>query len=386
MIERTSTGPGDRLTARLCRVVVLAMALALPAGVAQAVEFESLYTVEVPYDPNQPGAQATAYRDALTQVLVRVTGTTAAAQSEELAERFPNPGRYVLSYRTGERDTYVVTLDGEAIERELRAFGATIWGSERPLTILWLAVDRGLGDREIVAAVDERVPAFRRPLDRNRLLRERLEETATYRGLPIVYPALDATDLELVSFPDIWGGFDERLMLASQRYSAPSILVGRIRPETGQYRWTWYFNNGRQDFNGEPEEVINGVADALAAQFSFGGSEPVESIRLTITGIDSVNAYGAVQRFLQSLRILDELQVESAAGDRITYRVVVQGGIERLQRALAQSTVLEREDIMMDRVDRRPPQPRDFEFDTDPFPSPLPMTPDALEYRYVPAQ
>jgi hypothetical protein len=208
---------------------------------------------------------------------------------------------------------------------------------------MWLAVDWGQGEREIVAADDaQRLPGALRSIDRNRLLRERVREVAALRGVPVVFPLLDTEDLQNLSFSDIWGGFDDRLLAASLRYGATSVLVGRIRPQELQaHRWTWYLNDERQDWNGEPEEVVNLLADSLAFRYALRGNEPLDVFRLTISGINSVVAYGEVQRLLENLAAIDKLAVELVDGDQISYEVQVQGGIERLQRALAQSRLLE---------------------------------------------
>ena len=98
------------------RLMLLAFVWGMLVPVANAVEVASLYTVEVALDPDDPDAQSNAYRAALTEVLVRVTGTTAAADSEELAILFPNPARYVRQYRPGPDDTLIVSLDGPALD------------------------------------------------------------------------------------------------------------------------------------------------------------------------------------------------------------------------------------------------------------------------------
>ena len=58
---------------------------------------------------------------------------------------FPNPSAYIVQFRPGEDDTLWVSFDGDAIERVLRQAGQTVWGSDRPLTLVWLAVDWGQG-------------------------------------------------------------------------------------------------------------------------------------------------------------------------------------------------------------------------------------------------
>ena len=325
-------------------LLFLAVGVLLPA--AGAVDVTSLYTVEVPLDPDDQNAQTSAYQAALTEVLVRVTGTTAAADSEELAILFPNPARYVQQYRPGPDNSLIVSLDGAAIERTLRQAGATVWDRDRPLTIIWLAIDWGLGDREIVAAGDpDGAASGGRSIDRNRLLRERVQAVATQRGVPIVFPLLDAEDLRGIGFVDIWGGFDDPLLDASARYEADSILVGRIRPNEMQPpRWTWYVGEQRFGWPGEPEEAINQLADALAARDAIRGDEVSEAIELTISGIDSVVAYGRVQQYMENLRVVDRLTIRSAQPDRVIYEVEVQGGAERLNNVLGLSSLLERAD------------------------------------------
>ncbi|MDG2376618.1 MAG: DUF2066 domain-containing protein [Woeseiaceae bacterium] len=328
------------------RLLLLFMLTGGLMPVASAVEVAGLYSVEVTLDPDDPNAQSSAYQRALTEVLVRITGTMAAADAEELAILFPNPAVYVLQYRPGPDDALVVTLDGPAIQRTLRQAGATVWGTDRPLTIIWLAIDWGLGDREIVPAGDpDRGASGGRLIDRNQLLRERVQEIATRRGLPIVFPLLDAEDLRRIGFVDIWGGFDDPLLEASARYEADSILVGRIRPNEMQSpRWTWYVSEQRFGWPGEPEEAMHQLADALAARNAIRSDEVSEVLELTITGIDSVGAYGRVQQYMSNLRVIDSLVIRSAQPDRITYEVTVQGGAERLHNALGISNLLERVD------------------------------------------
>jgi uncharacterized protein len=313
---------------------------------AGAADSSYLYTARVPVEPNNPQSRERAYEAALSQVLLRITGQQNALPPEQIREWFPNPARYVMQYRPGEDNTLWVTLDGATLERVLREAGYTVWGADRPLTLVWLAVDWGQGEREIVAADDpERTLAEARTIDRNRLLRERIQAVALERGLPVAFPLLDAEELELVSFSDIWGGFNDRLLEASRRYGANSVLVGRVRVDTAERnRWTYFFGGERREWTGEPEEAMNMLADTLAEQFAVSGNEPLQSISLTISGINSVEAYGKVHSFMQNLQGIEHLAIDSVSGDRIRYQVEAHGGRERLQRALGFSSMLEPDD------------------------------------------
>ncbi len=304
-----------------------------PAG---AVPVPSLYTVQVPLNSNSPDARNEAYRAALAQVLTRITGSRDALRPDEINAQFPDAARYVLQFRAGEDDTLWVSLDGRAIERVLMSAGESVWGNDRPLTLVWLAVDWGHGEREIVAVDDvQRSSSESRSIDRNRLLRERVQEIAEQRGIPVVFPLLDIEDRESVSFSDIWGGFGERLQTASERYDVGSILVGRVRADTTQRnRWSHYFGGEQREWTGEPEEVIHLLADTLAAQFAISGDQVPATVPITVSGIDSVVAYGTVHAYLQNLALIEELSIRLVTGDQIHYSATAHGGRERLQRAL----------------------------------------------------
>ena len=306
------------------------------SGSAGAVEVPTLFTAEVTLDEEAQNPRNDAYKRALAEVLLRVSGSGLGSNEEAIDELFPNPSSYVVQFRPGADDTLLVSFDGEAIERQLRGAGQLVWGSNRPLTLVWLAVDWGQGEREIIGSDDpERTDAEARSIDRNKLLRERMLESAERRGLPLVFPLLDTIDLQSVTFSDIWGGFDERILDASERYGANSVLIGRIRPSTSRREnWSYYFGGEQRSWNGPPELVVSQVAELLAAEFAVGGDAPIESVALTVSGIVSVEAYGGLQNLLARVSLIERYMVTQVAADRVTYRVDVRGGGERLRRAL----------------------------------------------------
>jgi hypothetical protein len=352
---------------RLVACLALSLIMVAPPGVVGAVEMTSLYTAEVPLDPDADDPRSAAYRDALAEVLLRVSGSGVSSDPEMFDLLFPNPASYVVQFRPGEDDTLWVRFDGNAVEDVLRRNGQPVWGSERPLTLIWLAVDWGQGEREIIGADDpERGDDEARTIDRNRLLRERVLDVAERRGLPVAFPLLDTEDLARVSFPDIWGGFDELILDASRRYDANSVLIGRIRADSGQRnRWTYHFVDEERAWTGEPELVISLVADMLAAEFAIGGDATLRSVELSVAGVNTVDAYGSVQRILSDLNVVENFAIVSVDGDRILYRVEAHGGAERLARALRLSGLIEQD-----------------RFENAPIPADSPAA--ALEFFYSP--
>lgn len=311
------------------------------APLSQAVEVENLYTVEVPMDRAARDPQNAAYERALREVLVRITGSEAAARSPELEGIFPTPSRYVLQYGPGENDSLVVALDGPAIEALLQRAGQPVWGSDRPLTLVWLAVDRGAAGRDIIAA-DDGLARADAQADDNNALREQLSAAARRRGLPVLFPLMDTEDRQGISFSDIWGGFAEPVRAASRRYGTASVLVGRLRvPASTRSRWSYSSGGQQREWSGSPEEVVNQLADALADQYAVSGNAPVGSVLLTVSGIDSVQAYGSVQKLLAETTMIDSYRVDTVAGADIRFQVSVRGGADRLRSALEFSGELE---------------------------------------------
>ncbi len=312
---------------------------------ARAVDVATLFTAEVLLDESSDNPRADAYKAALVEVLTRVSGQELAGNEQALNELFPVPSAYVTQFRPGIEGTLWVSFDGEAIDRVLRSAGQRVWGAERPLTVVWLAVDWGQGQREIVAAGDpDRTVQQTRSIDRNHLLRERVLEAARKRGLPLVFPLLDTTDLQGVTFSDIWGGFDERVVAASKRYDASSILIGRVRTSSsGQNRWTYVFGDQSKTWHGPAEVVIGQIADTLAAEFSAGGTAPLDTVEITVSGIQSVRAFGSVQKLLADIRLIEGFQISGVSGDTVRYQIEVRSNPDRLRRALRFAGLLESE-------------------------------------------
>ena len=325
-----------------CHCLVLLLIVGLTSATVFAVEMPALYTAEVTLDAEEADPTAAAYKRGLWEIVVRVTGSELSEDAPLFGDYFPNPARYVLQFRQGADDTLSITFDGPAIEKALRNAGETVWGADRPLTLVWLAVDWGEGEREIIAANDpERLPDAARSIDRNRLLRERVQETASRRGIPVAFPLLDTEDLQNVSFTDIWGGFDEQLLQASRRYQADAVLIGRVRAGAiYRNRWTYYLGGVKEEWGGQPENAAHLLADALAAEFAFSSNAPLETVTLKIAGIDSMRAYGTVQKYLKQLSLIDRFEVRTVSGDEISYEVRLRGGSSRLRRVLEISDIL----------------------------------------------
>src|SRR6185503_18770188 len=127
--------------------------------------------------------------------------------------------KYLNSYGSDRQGQPQVGFISTQVDQALAALQKPVWGPERPLTLLWIAVDDGNGGRALLGAndtaalgLDPNPPGM---TERLAALRKDLQSVADERGLPITLPLLDLEDLGAVTFADVWGGFEDRVAGAS---------------------------------------------------------------------------------------------------------------------------------------------------------------------------
>jgi hypothetical protein len=224
------------------------------------------------------------------------------------------------------------------------ALGLPVWGPERPLTLLWIAVDDGMGGRALLGANDaaelgvESSPATASLLT---ALRGELTAVADERGLPVTLPLLDLEDFSVVTFVDVWGGFDDRVVAASQRYGADAVLIGRVRPGLVGYEVQWLLIAGaeRRVLAGvELRDGLDAAADRYAADLSTVGAASFAA--MTVLGVASSGDYGRVMSYLERQSVLERVDVESLDNGVLRLRVAARGDARVVERNLALGGVL----------------------------------------------
>jgi len=317
----------------------LAFALLLVTGPAQAMRVDSLYSAEVDLPGSASGLQQ-AFDAAFEQVLVKVTGLEALGNSSARRSLTTDTGQLVRQYSRLADSRIRVEFDGIQLERLLDSAGQPVWGAERPLIAMWYAIDSGAGNRQILAGGEEQRGRSSTQQDE---LRERLLSAAEARGLPMVVPLVDAEDLAVVSFSDVWGNFSEPVMRASQRYGADAALIGRARSfSAGERRVRWTLVTRTEQYSFESRATDGpALAAAWLGQRLATYADASGSLRLVVTSIDSLDRFGRLKKHLRSLNVVERAQVVRVQDDRIEFELVVRGDAARLSRALNADGLLE---------------------------------------------
>ncbi|NIV75001.1 MAG: DUF2066 domain-containing protein [Gammaproteobacteria bacterium] len=337
--------------------------LALFAGLlasspVPAVEVYGLYEAEVAVADKSVAARNQALGRLLMTVATKVSGQRDLGGNAVLREAAGRPAAYVQQFRyravqanahegegsvAGSRLTLRARFDVRAVEELLTRAGLPVWGRIRPSVLVWLAAERG-DERELLGADDA-----------GRLVSV-LERTSAQRGLPLVLPLLDLEDRTQLSVSDVWAGFDEAVLKASQRYQSKTVLVGRVYQTLStlwEARWRLYLDDTVREWGTQGaalelalEEGVHEAADALAARLATRRTDSgLADVALAVSGIRTLEDYARTLRYLRSLDAVDAVRVTHVEGDSVSFRLLARGGESALEQVVSFSRTLEREQV-----------------------------------------
>ncbi|HET7570432.1 MAG TPA: DUF2066 domain-containing protein [Gammaproteobacteria bacterium] len=345
---------GVRVT--LPRIVPLLIALALLPAPALASVVQNLYSASVPVTSQAESARAKALQDALSEVIVKVTGSATAPGDPQVAAIVSQPEHYLQAYRykrhvpgpdepmfgPGAQSTLDLwaQFDPQALDRALRAADQPIWGSERPATLVWIAYEQSDGQRDIVSS------------EAAGKVEHSVEQAAAARGVPVIFPLMDIEDRSHVGFADVWGGFTDPVVQASQRYQPDAILIGRVGAGNLAGGTQWTLKIGAQTMHwegisGKPADVaaaaIQHVADIYAGKFAIRagvGAQQIPALDIVVSDITDLTGYARVLKYLRSLNAVNNVEPMQVAGDQVTFKVSAQGTVADLKQTIGLGALL----------------------------------------------
>ncbi len=318
------------MIARLaCLLPLLAVLFTAPAG---AVRVTDLYTGRVPVADQSAAALSQAARDALSQVLVKVSGSDAVLDNPIIQESLGQAQTLAQQYhysREGDQLLAQFEFDGTLISDMVTNAGEPLWTANRPATLVWVIVDEG-GQRSILS--EETAPD----------LVEQIGQSFDRRGLPLRFPLLDLQDATRLSLDQLWRLNGPALVDASARYNLQHILAGRFtRLSSGQWLgdWSYISDQGRTDRRVSGSEIApladSGsmlVAEALARRYAVTADNAgVDSLVMQVSGIHDYNSYSQLVHWLEQLELVDHANVEQVAGDRLVLRLLTRAAADQLR-------------------------------------------------------
>ncbi len=280
------------------------LALACPPAGADVV----LYQATVPLAGTAEADRVAAFGEALKVAAVRASGRSDAGASPAIAGAAAAPATYVQQYATTSDRMLKVGFDGRAMERLLQQAGLPLWPAERPATTILLFLPA-------VAGAARAVTAAERPPER-----AELERAAANRGVPLEWPT-ETVDLAAAR------------SRAAAAGTKGAVLVGA--PAGAGYDWT--FGHAGQSARGQGglASGLGLAADALASRYAPGSTRSQQTVPVLIGGLDDVQSYAALTRYLESLSLVRAVSLRALSGSAAQFDLEVRGDLELLRRIVA---------------------------------------------------
>ncbi|MBL4743544.1 MAG: DUF2066 domain-containing protein [Cycloclasticus sp.] len=308
-----------------------------------AVQVEGLYSAKVAVDDQSQGARNRAMGAAINKVVQKVSGRQSVLGNAALQDVLSNAGSYVEQFLYKKRDKeelgywLIVRFQKIALDRTLQQFNVPVWGSNRPAVLVWLAVDDGKS-RYLINADSEGMS-------------ELIRRSSSEAGLTVTLPLNDLADQQALSFNDVWAGFSDEVLTASQRYEKKQVMYGRLlKRGRGSWSLSWTLANvtGQSIANIEQsssigaviQEAFAGIAETLADTYAPHGAVTENVLKMDVNGVASLEKFVRVTAYLSSLDMVKKLHWNQLSNGKVTLEIVLSGGASTLKDVIALNTVL----------------------------------------------
>jgi len=226
----------------------------------------------------------------------------------------------------------VVRFDVDSINKLLKDAGASVWGQNRPSILVWMAYDGPNHPAEVVSSSERAIQGV-------------LNDEAELRGLPVIFPVMDVTELTQVTPTDVINKTLSVLKPASQRYDSKAILLGHLTQtsEGVTSDWQlmvgdehWNFNVSGKNLQDAFGTLVNQISDTLAKQYSAVITDAVQTnIVLRVTGLKQQSDLALLMKYLQQLTPVANVQLKSVNGDEIILTLNLRGSQQAFVQAVA---------------------------------------------------
>lgn len=323
--------------------IFLIIGLLLWATLCAAVPVSELYLASVPVADQAVTTREANLPQALLQVLIKLTGNNQLAQQPALRKELTHAAQWLQEY------SYVTLpqLDQQPAQLLLQAHFAiqpvnqllqklqvSVWGRTRPVVLMWLAVPQ-FNQTTIVSGDTQTWSAY-------------LNWQAQRRGVPLLLPNLDLTDLNQITATDISNFNLNALRQVASRYKCDVIVAGQlVQAAAQQWRLQWQLILPEQvqsyQLAGVNQaavltQLFDDLADKLVKIYATPISvqeAAIDKVTLVITQINDLNDYNDVIRYLKRLSQVRQLQLVKFSANTMTFELQLNTTIAGLKQALA---------------------------------------------------
>jgi len=335
---------------------IMSIMAILPITSSNAEIVRHLYEVEMPVEGQGRKERALVVREALKEILARISGRSEASALADDKLLVPRPTLFIQQFRYRKfKSTDVIPEAPEgakpytqklwlrftkkSVAKLLRSQGYPVWGKTRPATLVWLVVD-DQKQRILISNSSAHVS------------RSYIEQEAKKKGLPFRLPLMDLADQSKLQVTDVWGNFEDTILAASSRYQTEAILVGRIYlsfAKTWNTRWSLYSAGQRYDWEVDNTDSLHtavnqGLAktgEELSIRFTQANtSQESDTILVQVKNITNLKKYNNVIKYLKGLNVVTQIDADQVNTDNVIFKVKTRSGRLGVSQAIALGHVL----------------------------------------------
>lgn len=287
---------------------------------ASAAKVADLYEASVAADSRGTKAQTAQLREAMKNVLVKVSGTTDVLGDPNIQTELKNPQGYLRQFSYIDEGTKLTAeFNARAVDSLLKSNRWSIWDATRPYTLL------------LVMGPDGQVLT-----DEHQEWAQSLRSASSARGLPVGMPLMDFEDQVVIAPANIRSRSTGLFQHGLTRYQADCILIGTVAPGSDASGVFTLFDGERLHEFSLSEATVGELARSMVENTSqylasrFATSNQQSEIKVIVEGIRGLSDHAAVQSELQRLKPTEKLYTMDVEGTRASYMLQVNGSLSSL--------------------------------------------------------
>jgi uncharacterized protein len=316
--------------------------LLLVASAAFAVTDASIYQAEIPVNSQSDQDRNNAIRHGLEQVLIKVSGNPAILSNlnlKNLKDLTVLVEEYGYFKPDGSDQSLLkIMFNHEKIDQLLQKAQSPIWGADRALIVVWATWEATGQPPEIIDS------------ESTNPVRNLMNLSASTRGIPLIFPTMDLTDISQMSVNDVVTMAIPTLKNAAKHYNSDRILIARITRLTtgfdvqaklvlGENELNWNLHD--PTISGILNKLINQMGDALAKRYSTVVSDNVETnVVMKVVGILHQEDFLLVKNYLKHLALVAEVDPIEINGEEVVLHLGLRGSREALMQSISAESKL----------------------------------------------
>ncbi len=306
-----------------------------------AVEVPGLFNADIPAADDSQAERLRAEALGLSGVLIKLSGKTSILSAPAVTAALHNPETYLLQFAMATNPDSDPTqprlfrfrFDPRAVTQLLKNNRLPLWSTNRPPLLIWCVDDAGnLISRSTLSA-----------------WQKRLQQNASRRGLPLLFPFADQQDQSALKTDDVAASSSERINVASLRYIAGPgtgvVLAVKINNSGGWNAQSILLLDGKgspiqiqaASENELAQRLMDYAADNIADRYALAltsAALPQGQVRLVVDNINNFTAASQLGDYLRKVTAIKSARLVSVAGSTATYELNLEGDSAQMKQAV----------------------------------------------------